>query len=310
MKIYSFRAAIGFLILFLSVILLLTTSGIIPWGIWLFVWQFWPMLFIIFGIAFLIKRWNLNFFVGIFIFTVIFGLMSTGLWLSWKNQYFNTDNFAEENTVTETRISNELSKKTETADVKIIFGAAKIKIGALEEENNGFLYKGNHNTNFFRLSEKLETVGEKAKLTLKTSPFIKKPFSPKSINELDINFSQKPEYSFDISSGASSFDLNFEKFKVKDLDIDAGASEMEIKMGEKSDSDIKVKSGANSLKFYVSKNSRIKISSKSALLSNNFEEIGLVKKNSSWESPSRESEKNKIDIDIDSGVSKIEILFY
>lgn len=108
MKISPFRAAIGFLILFTSIILLLTTSNLTPWSIWLFTWNFWPMLFVLFGVAFLMKRWDLNFFIGLPIFAMIFAISGIGLWLVWENQYFDIDNFTEinEKNLTETRVSN------------------------------------------------------------------------------------------------------------------------------------------------------------------------------------------------------------
>lgn len=307
MKIYSFRAAFGFLILFLSVILFFTTSGLVPWGIWLFVWQFWPMLFVIFGMAFLMRRWNLNFFIGISLFILIFGIMSAGLWLTWENQYFNTENFTEISgkNVTETKFSNEIPDKTKEADVRIVFGASKIKTESLEDGSN-LLYSGIHRSNSFTLNERLEAVGDSAKLALKT-PIVKKPFNSKSINELNVDFSRKPDYSFDISTGASSLDLDFQSLKVKNLDLDAGASDIKVRFGNLRGCDVKVKAAASVLRFYIPKGVGVRINSKSALLTNNFSDFGLLKKDKAWESSNWSKEKKKISIELDSGVSKIEL---
>ncbi|MDO8507082.1 MAG: hypothetical protein Q7S53_00755 [bacterium] len=312
MKIHPFKAAVGFLVLFLSVILLLTTSGFAAWGLWLFVWQFWPMLFVIFGMAFLMRRWDMNLFVGMAFFLLVFAGMGTGLWLTWKEQYFSTNNFAEMNVrgMTQTKLSNEMPKKTEKADVKIAFGSSKIKVDALSDINSGLLYEGTHDSNFFTLNQKMEVVGEKTKLSFKSSPFIKKPFSPKSVNELNLNLSQKPIYSFNIETGASDIDLNLDKLKVSNLDIDAGASELMIKLGDSDSTDVHIKSGASLLRFYLPKDVAVRVNSKSAFSSKNFEDFGLTKKNKSWESPGWNSSKKKITVDIDSGVSKIEFTNY
>lgn len=309
MKIYPFRAAVGFLTLFLSVVLLLTTSNIVPWGIWLFVWQFWPMLFVFFGMAFLMRRWNVNFLAGISIFLLISGIMSYGLWTTWENQYFNTENFAEinENNIVETKFSNEIPKKTEEADVRIIFGASKIKLGSLTDSGNNLLYNGTHSSNSFTLNERMEAVGDKAKLTLKT-PIVKKPFNSKSINELNLGFSQKPDYSFDISAGVSSLDLDFQSLKVKSLELDAGASDIKVRFGDNTNCDVNVKSGASVIRLYLPKSLGVQVTSKSALTTNNFSDFGLIKKNKSWESKDFSKIKNKINIDLESGVSKIELL--
>lgn len=310
MKISPFRAAIGFLILFISIILFLTTSDLMPWGIWAFVWQFWPILFVVFGVAFLMKRWDLNFFVGLPIFIVIFAISGIGLWLSWDNQYFNIDTFTEinEKNLTETRISNELPKKIEEADVKIVFGTSKIKIGAITDPGSNFLYDGVHKSNFFTLNQRLDTFGNSADLAFKASPFIKRPFSSKNVNELDLAFSRKIKYSFDIRSGASDIDLNLSSLDVENLDLDAGASKVVIRFDKEKNIDVKVKSGASSVKFYVPKDLGVKISAKSALTSKNFEDFGLVEKDGAWESTNWESSKARANIKLESGISKVELV--
>ncbi|RJO61545.1 hypothetical protein C4544_02310 [candidate division WS5 bacterium] len=310
MKINPFRAAVGFLMLFISIILLLTTSDLVPWSIWVFVWQFWPILFVVFGVAFLMKRWNLNFFIGLPIFIVIFALLGAGLWLAWENQYFNTDTFTEinEKNLTETRISNELPKKIEETDVKIVFGTSKINIGATSDANSNFLYDGTHKSNFFTLNQRLDTFGSSADLSFKASPFLKRPFSSKNINELKLNFSQKIKYSFDISSGASDIDINLNSLNVENLDIDAGASKVVIRFDKGKSIDVKVKSGASSVKFYVPEGLGLRISTKSAFTSKNFEDFGLVEKEGTWESINWEDSKNKANIKLEAGISKVELV--
>ncbi len=307
---YPFRVAIGFLVVFLSVILFLTTARFVPWGIWLFVWQFWPMLLVIFGIAFLIRRWKLNFLLGSSIFALIFALTGAGLWVTWKSQYFNTDQFAERNgtNVTTTMLSNELPKKIDHSDVRIIFGSSKIQLGAIDNSGSNLLYSGTHKSNFFTMNESLEMVGDKAKLTLKTSPWIKKPFASKGVNELNMDFSEKIPYSFDITTQTSDVDLNFQNLKVPKLDIDAGASNINVRFGASSSIDAKINAGASAIRLYVPKDLGIIVHSHSTLMSNNFQKFGLSKKDANFESPNLKNEKNKLNIDLSSGISRVELL--
>ncbi len=310
MKIYPFRAAVGFLVLFLSVILLLTTADIVSWNLWLSVWQFWPMFFVIFGMAFLMRRWNTSFYLGIPIFILIFGMMGAGLWKTWEDQYFETNNFAEENVkgITESKISNEIPKNIEKADIKVRLGAGDIKIDSIVDPNSSIMYEGSHISNFFSLNQRLETFGKRAKETFQTSPFVKRPFSSKSVNELKLYFSQKLDYTLEVESGTSDIDLGLEKLKISKLELDAGASNVTTRFGELDSIDVKVTSGASSLKFYIPKDSGVRITSKSALTSNNFEDFGLIKTKKTWESKNWSDAKNKINIELESGASKIELL--
>ncbi len=310
MKIKPFKAALGFLILFLSIVLLFTTSGFVSWSIWLFVWQFWPVLFVVFGAAFIMYRWKLNIFLGSLIFIIIFVALSTSLWITWQDQYFNTQKFAERNgkDITTTRISNEIPKNMNFTDVKIRFGESRLNIFSLPDSESGFLYDGTHVSNFFILDQHLETVGEKAKLDLKTSPFINKLFGPKNINEMNIGFSPKIEYSFDISTGSSNINLDFSKLKVRNLNMDAAASDVDIHFGPNANSKVDIKSGASSIKLFLPQDLGIKIDSKTALTSKNFADFDMVKTNSGWQSPNWNKSKNRVDIKFESGISKVELV--
>lgn len=311
MKIYPFRAAVGFLILYFSIILLLTTTDFVSWNIWLFVWQFWPMLFVIFGIAFLMRRWKADFRLGIPIFILIFSMMGLGLWTTWKDEYFQTQNFAEENIkgISETKVVSEIPKTAKEADVKIRLGAGDIKVAPISEESSASLYEGKHSSNFFSLNQRVDNVGEEAKVLLSSSPFIKRPFSSKGVNELNLKFSKKLSYKFEVESGASDIDLDLQNLNVTNLDLDAVASNIMVKLPDQVSTDISVKAGASSLKFYIPKDSAVRVSSKSAFSSNNFDDFGLIKNKKFWESKNWNDAKNKIMIDLDSGVSKIELLY-
>ncbi len=79
------------------------------WGIWLFIWQFWPVVLVLFGLAFFMQVRRISFVAGTLIFSLIFVFFGTGLYLSWTNNYFNSADFQVKNDeVSEQSISNEL----------------------------------------------------------------------------------------------------------------------------------------------------------------------------------------------------------
>ncbi len=311
MKIQPFKAAFGFLALFFSVILLLSTANIVSWGIWLFVWQFWPAIFVVFGMAFLMYRWKLNFFLGMASFALLFALIGAGLWITWQDQYFNTQKFAEVNgkNITETKITDEMPRNREIdgADVKFRLGESDLKINSLKEDEQGFLFDGTHISNFFTLNQRLELVGEKVKLNFRTSPFVNRIFGPKNINEINLGFSEAPNYSFDLETGSSNIDLNFEHLKVKNLGIDTAASNVAIHFSETADTKVDIKSGASTIKLYLPQTLGIKINSETALTSRNFGSFNMVKTQHGWQSANWDKAKNRVEIKLESGVSKIEL---
>ncbi len=46
----------GILLVFVGVILLLQTSGVLPWSLWNTLWRFWPVLIIIVGLRIVLGR--------------------------------------------------------------------------------------------------------------------------------------------------------------------------------------------------------------------------------------------------------------
>ena len=48
----------GIFLLFLGIVFLLQTLGVLPWGLWGTLWRFWPVLIIIIGVSILLRRYN------------------------------------------------------------------------------------------------------------------------------------------------------------------------------------------------------------------------------------------------------------
>ncbi|MFH1087582.1 MAG: DUF5668 domain-containing protein [Chloroflexota bacterium] len=63
----------GIIVLFAGVVLLLQNLGFLPWGFWMSLWRFWPVLIIIMGLNILLQRFN-PWLVGV---TVLIVLVAT-----------------------------------------------------------------------------------------------------------------------------------------------------------------------------------------------------------------------------------------
>ncbi len=304
-----FRAFWGLFLIFIGIILLLNTSFGLSWGIWVFIWQFWPIILIIFGLIFIFEARKVSFWTGLIILLVIFTSAGYGLYLSWQNKYFDNNNFALKNEeIIEEKIANELPANIEEVKVKLNLGVSKTTISGSDDQS--LLYVGAHLSNFFHLNQKIHTTGRKAEVEIKTNPVFKTLFQPKAINDLNLSFSSKPNYEFEINTGASELDLNFEALKLKKIDISGGATKMKIKFGNIEDAEAEIKAGASLVKLEAPETSGIKIILKSALVTNNFEDLGLKKKDSGWVSPDYEDSERRIEVKIDAGASSVEISRY
>ncbi len=64
----------GVFLLFIGVVLLLQTLGILPWSLWNTLWRFWPVILIITGVGVLLKHLNV-WLVSIVLLVILFGCL-------------------------------------------------------------------------------------------------------------------------------------------------------------------------------------------------------------------------------------------
>ncbi len=48
----------GIVLVFLGVVFLLETLGVLPWGLWGTLWQFWPVVLIVLGVSIIMRGLN------------------------------------------------------------------------------------------------------------------------------------------------------------------------------------------------------------------------------------------------------------
>ncbi len=69
----------GVILLFLGVVFLLHTLGILPWGVWGVLWRFWPVVLIIVGLGILLRRYN-HWLVSLLLLALLFACLGIAVW--------------------------------------------------------------------------------------------------------------------------------------------------------------------------------------------------------------------------------------
>lgn len=71
------------LLIFLGIIFLLNNTGVVPWSIWSYIWQFWPVLIILLGIRILLGRsYGANLIIGILAVIILGAVLANALRLT------------------------------------------------------------------------------------------------------------------------------------------------------------------------------------------------------------------------------------
>jgi len=65
----------GIFLLFIGVVFLLQTTGVLPWELWSALWRLWPVLLIIAGLKILLRGSNPWIFIGITLLLLIASLL-------------------------------------------------------------------------------------------------------------------------------------------------------------------------------------------------------------------------------------------
>ncbi|MFA3781442.1 LiaI-LiaF-like domain-containing protein [Melioribacteraceae bacterium 4301-Me] len=286
----------GFFFLTIGGLFFLTRLDIIKDNL-SFVWDIWPLLFILWGLQIITKnsmaRPIVSGLFGIFIGLMLFGLVYN-FFIS-----INIDN--ENNSFATEKYSEEYDSAIKNAALELNTGAGVIILGGTTNK----LIDGYSKGSFAEYNETYskEDSSAEIKMNLRKSRFnfFRKHFK----NYLRLNLNPNPTWDVKLNLGASKADLDLSEYKISNVEINTGASNIRLKLGSKQDrADIDVEMGAATLRIEIPKEVGCKITGEMVLSSKNIE--GLLKKSDDhYETSDYETNNRKIDINTKGGISSI-----
>ena len=198
----------------------------------------------------------------------------------------------------------DLDEATE-ASVSVEHGAGRLAISGPAEADQ--LLEGE----FYGASIRKETQGERANVQLEGwSSSIQ--FMPWNWGRpaMDWNFRLSGEIplSIHIQSGANSNELDLRKLKVRELKLETGASSTELWLPEEAGfTHVDIDSGASSIEINVPEGVAADIRIDSGLADISVDRARFPRSNGHYTSPDYDDAANRIEMDIDTGVSSVTI---
>jgi hypothetical protein len=113
-----------------------------------------------------------------------------------------------------------------------------------------------------------------------------------------------------IKTGASTNYLDISSLKVTYLELETGVSKNEIKFGSLSFIQAKIKAGVSRIKLFIPRSTGIRIEANTALTSNNFNKLGLVKQGDVYTSRDYSIAETRLDLELDVGISSVTVELY
>ena len=281
----------GIVLLMAGVILLLQTTGVLPWDMWLGLWRFWPLLIIALGIQILFGR-KLGWWATILVVVAILVAIGGALLLGAGNEK-PVSNVAEP-----------LNGIQSTA-VSIKFGAGDLRLKSLPAGSPN-LVEGQFGTEGQGARVQLIRSQNTGRLliSIDRQPWIR--WLSKA--SWDISLSQTPKLTMDLAAGAADVKLDLRDLKLSELNVNAGATDVEIVMpASAGDVTANINAGAANIIVTIPPGVSAKIKKHTGVSSFAIDAGRFPLTGDVYVSPDFEAAKNRVTVDLEVGAANVTI---
>ena len=296
--------------LFIVLGLLILINNFSPLGLfWGNIWQFWPVVLVLIGVSMLIKNIAGKAVIAgaaaLVLAIIIFASINFTTCFIDNDFEVVIDEIGNRNfAVTEYRESFDPS--TSKAVLRIDGGAGSFKIDSTTENLIYAKTEGIEDNYKFSKSESDSTVDISLKMKKTRFHFGKSSYK----NNVEIALNEKPLWDIRVNLGAASIKMDLTQHKVDNIDVDMGAASLDVKLGALAENTrFKIDAGASKIQISVPEEVACEIKTDDVLSSNNYSGFQRVK-SGLYRTSNFDEVNKKIIIDIDCGVSSIEVSRY
>lgn len=334
----------GLTFLLLGIILLANTLQILDWSIWSNVFTLWPLLVISVGLSLIFRGKSLSFMGPLIIFLgIIAGVGASYMGISFEGEIvrevktlsreivMEIEKFPE----TESALETEIIPETETApdsEITLDTETTLETVVALEKEEYPEIEKASIELNFdvgkltlsdstpllyecisqyrykeFEPFEKFSQTGKEADILIAHSPITHLKKASNNIkNDWQLKLNNQIIYALSVKTGAIDADCDFAGFKIEKLYIKSGVSNIKLIIPQY-DSKVTIDSGVSNINIAIPKNVGATVSIDSGISTKDLDINHFIKKDDRYISNNYDYSKFKTEIEIDCGVSNIDI---
>jgi hypothetical protein len=298
----------GLLLVMIGVLFILKNTGVFFFS-WHSIWQLWPVILILWGISLIpVKDWIKLLLSLVTILVTFFAVQQYGPkdnhnWkFEWndKDKGDNEDNSATYNNI----MSEDFDSLTKYAELKLNIGVGNFKINDTCEKLIEIKHD-NDNANYSM------TANSQDSLTTINISLEKGEFNNGNIkNNVELKLNPSPVWDMEMNVGAAEVKFDLSGFKTRNLKIQGGASDIDLKLGALLPlTDLKLEAGAASITLRIPESAGCEIVSNTFMASKDFK--GFTKTgNQHYQTPNFTTSTNKIMIDLQAGVARVDVVRY
>ncbi|MBA7528559.1 hypothetical protein ES705_20746 [subsurface metagenome] len=319
----------GLTFLLIGTILLANTLEILDWTVWSNLFKLWPLLVISLGLSLIFRGKSLSFMGPLIIFLgIVAGVGANYVGISFEGEIVRevktlsreivievekvpeTEIIPEIETAPDTEISPETEASLETkeyakierASIELNLDVGKLALG----ESTPLLYEciSQYRYQEFEPFEKYSSTEKEANILIYHSPVIKRRISNNIRNHWQLKLNNQIIYDLSVKTGAIDIDCNLSDFNVEKLYIESGASNINLVLPQY-DSKIIIDTGLSNIDIDIPKNVGATVNIDSGIAIKDLDDF--IKRNGTYISHNYNKSEFKTEIEIDCGVSNIDI---
>jgi hypothetical protein len=277
---------------------------------WDNLWQYWPLVLVLLGVSMLVKNVAGKSIIAgaaaVVLALVIFASVN------FTTSYIFDDNFevdigsgvSGDHSVTEYREAFDSS--ITNAMLYLEGGVGTFRIGTETDDLIYTMLEGP--ANHFNYSK--NQIDSVANINLNMKDVSINLGDAKFKSKVDIALNTGPIWDLDLAFGAASMKFDFSKFKVEDINLDMGAAKLDVKLGALAENlEFNLNAGASRIIIKVPEEVGCEVSTDAVLSRKDIRGFEKIESDF-YRTDNYESADKKIYINIDCGVSSIDIRRY
>ena len=285
----------GIFLLFLGVVFLLQTFNVLPWGLWGTLWRFWPVLLIVIGLSILLRRSN-PWLVGALILVLLFA--SLGIAICQYGPSLPAGGV--------TKSYSEPLGSLERAQIQINFNAGSLTMRSLPPDSPNFVEaaSGRGNGDMKVVFQNQDGEGSLFLSTERTN----RRFWDEAEAKWEVRFNRTLPLTIDIKSAVGNLDLDLSELAVTELQMDIDAGNCMVTMPSSTGTThAYIKADVANIEVTIPEGVAAKLKVDTDLSAFEINESRFPRKGDYYISPDFESAKNRIELELDCDIGRVQV---
>ena len=301
----------GLTMVVVGIILLMNTTGYLPWDVWSAALGYWPVLLIGLGVQVALSKWRIpGFSLAIIAMLILAAMNPYAGGRFWDRNWGFRFHPAMGQSMREKDWSVSLDSEVSRLDLNLEAPAMDVRVAGLPDLNDvqpiGAL-EGTLKWDRYEPSATDASSGDTLQATLKSSVPNDTPQAGKQEWTLSVNPSLAAM--LDLSGGVINLELDASRLYVENLVLEAGVTSLELNLGlSGKKTDVLVSSGVGNVTIVIPKAAGVRIDVSGGLMSRDFSKQGLEKSGGVWVTPDYDNATTKLDLTVSCGVGKVEVI--